>query len=188
MNQIIRHPKILKREKTVLLIVDIQERIINAMTEKDRLIENNLKLIKGMKILNVPIYFTEQYPKGLSTTLPEIKNELDSTESIIKMSFSCAGAGDLFLQFKQRGLEQVVITGVESHVCVQQTVLDLLANNFQVDVAADAVSSRRTFDYQTALARMGKAGAEITSTESILFELLTVCGTDEFKSISRLVK
>lgn len=188
MNQIIRHPKILDREKTALLIIDIQEKIVNAMIEKDRLVENNLKLIKGMKILNVPVFYTEQYPKGLGNTIQELKNELPDNDPIVKMTFSCAGAGDLFAQFKMRGIKQAVVTGVESHVCVQQTVLDLLANNFQVDVAADAVSSRRNFDYQTALARMDKAGAEITSTESILFELLNVCGTEEFKSISRIVK
>lgn len=104
------------------------------------------------------------------------------------MTFSCFGAGSLFEEFKRTGIEQVVVCGIESHVCVQQTVLDLLANGFQVNLAADAVSSRRKFDYGSALNRMRNNGAEVTVTESILFELLNVCGTDEFKAVSKLVK
>lgn len=180
--------KILNREKTALLIIDVQERIIGVMRKSKRLQENLLKLIRGIKTLNVPIYFTEQYPKGLGPTLSEIKNELVDVEAVQKMSFSCFGAEDLFTLLKEKNLEQVVVCGIESHVCVQQTVLDLLANGFQVDVAADAVSSRNKLDYDTALERMRTHGAEITTTESILFELLKVCGTDEFKAISKLVK
>ncbi len=182
-----RNPKILDRENTALLIIDIQERILKVMQRHEVLIENTLKLIRGMKTLNVPIYYTEQYPKGLGETAVALKSELKN-EAIQKMSFSCSGAGDLFDEFKQKGFTQIVVCGIESHVCVQQTVLDLLANDFQVDLAADAVSSRRDFDYHTALHRMQANGAEVTTTESILFELLNVCGTDEFKAVSKLVK
>lgn len=182
-----RNPKILDREKTALLIIDIQERILKVMQHHEILIENTLKLIRGMKTLNVPIYYTEQYPKGLGETAEALKEELDH-EAIQKMSFSCSGAGDLFDEFKQKGFTQIVVCGIESHVCVQQTVLDLLANDFQVDLTADAVSSRRDFDYHTALNRMQANGAEVTTTESVLFELLNVCGTDEFKAVSKLVK
>lgn len=182
-----RNPKILQRDKTVLLIVDIQERILKVMQRYENLIGNTLKLIQGFKTLHIPIYYTEQYPKGLGETVSELKNELEN-EAIQKMSFSCSGAGDLFEEFKQKGFEQIVVCGIESHVCVQQTVLDLVANDFQVDVAADAISSRRDFDYSLALDRMRANGAEVTTTESILFELLNVCGTDEFKAVSKLVK
>lgn len=182
-----RNPKILNREKTVLLIIDIQERILNVMQRHEVLIENTQKLIRGMKILKVPVYYTEQYPKGLGETAAALKDELE-TDAIQKMSFSCSGAGELFDELKQKGYKQIVICGIESHVCVQQTVLDLLANDFQVNVAADAISSRRDFDYHTALHRMQANGAEVTTTEAILFELLNVCGTDEFKSVSKLVK
>ena len=186
-NDTMRNQKILKREKCALLIIDIQSRIINVMRNKELLIENTLKLIKGMKILNVPVYYTEQYPKGLGETIPELKEEL-SSEAVQKMTFSCSGAEDLFKELINKNITQVIVCGIESHVCVQQTVLDLIANGFQVDVAADAVTSRKKMDYDLALTRMQANGAEITSTESILFEILDVCGTPEFKEVIRLVK
>lgn len=179
--------KVLDRTKTALLVIDIQERIIRAMQRHETVIENALKLIRGFKTINIPIYFTEQYPKGLGETVPELKEELEGN-AIEKMSFSCDGAGNLFEELKQKGYSQIVVCGVESHVCVQQTVLDLLANDFQVDLVADAVSSRRDIDYNIALDRMRANGAEVTTTESVLFELISVCGTDEFKTISKLVK
>lgn len=182
-----RNPKILDRNKTALLVIDIQERILKVMQNPEMVIENTLKLIRGFKTLSVPIIYTEQYPKGLGETAAELKTELEG-EAIQKMSFSCSGAGDLFDEFKEKGFTQIVVCGIESHVCVQQTVLDLLANDFQVNVAADAVSSRKDFDYNIALDRMRSNGAEVTTTESILFELLNVCGTDEFKTVSKLVK
>jgi nicotinamidase-related amidase len=183
-----RHTKILDRTKTALLVIDFQERILPVMLDIDVVIQNAIKLIEGCKILNVPVYCTEQYPKGLGPTDPGIKKVLQSVEAISKMSFSCVGAGELFEELNQKEVSQVIVCGVESHVCVQQTVLDLLANDFQVDVAADAVSSRKKLDLETALSRMRVNGAEVTTTESILFEMLNVCGTDEFKAISKLVK
>lgn len=183
-----RHPIILKKETSALLIIDLQEKILPVIRNIEIVIENTIKLIKGFKTLNLPIYFTEQYPKGLGPTSSKILAELHGYTAIQKMSFSCFGAEDLFTELRSKKLHQIIISGVESHVCVQQTVLDLLANDFQVNVAADAVSSRREFDFQIALDRMRTLGAEITTTESILFELLEVCGTPEFKEISRIVK
>jgi len=182
-----RNEKILDRNKTALLIIDVQERILKVMRNHKILVENTLKLIRGCKTLNVPVFYTEQYPKGLGETVKELKDELRE-DAIEKMSFSCSGAGGLFDDLKSKGISQVMVCGVESHVCVQQTVLDLLANGFQVNLIADAVSSRREFDFLTALSRMQNNGAEVTTTESVLFELLNVCGTDEFKTISQLVK
>ncbi|MEP0862677.1 MAG: hydrolase [Ignavibacterium sp.] len=183
-----RNPIILKKESTALLIIDVQEKILPVIRNFDSVIENTLKLIKGFKELQLPIYFTEQYPKGLGPTSPKILSELDGYSAIQKMSFSCFGAEELFNDLKSKKLHQIVVAGVESHVCVQQTVLDLLANDFQVNVAADAVSSRKEFDFLIALDRMRTLGAEITTSESILFELLEVCGTPEFKAISKIVK
>jgi len=151
------------------------------------LIENVLKLIKGSKILGLPIYFSEQYPKGLGPTVQELKEEFTG-DAIQKLTFSCSGAENLFKELKENNIEQVIVCGIEAHVCVQQTVLDLLANGFQVNVPVNAVSSRYKIDYNTALIRMEKNGAEITSVESILFELLQICGTPEFKQISSLIK
>ena len=183
-----RNQKILRTENTALLIIDVQERILKVMRKHERLMENSLKLLRGFKIMNLPVFYTEQYPKGLGSTVQELKEELVEIEAIQKMSFSCSGAGDLFDDLKKKNIEQVVVCGIESHVCVQQTVLDLLAEGFQVNVAADAVSSRKKIDYKIALDRIRGNGAEVTTVESILFELLNVCGTDQFKAVSKIVK
>jgi nicotinamidase-related amidase len=113
---------------------------------------------------------------------------LEGNDAIQKLSFSCSAAGNLFSELKKNEISQVVVCGVESHVCVQQTVLDLIANDFQVNLAADAVSSRRVKDYEISLSRMRQHGADVTTAEAILFELLNVCGTDVFKQISKIVK
>ena len=183
-----RNSKILSRDTTALILIDVQERILNVMFNKEHLIENCAKLIKGFKILNLPIFFTEQYPKGLGPTTHFLIEELEGLSAIQKTSFSCFGAGNLFQRLKDNDVKQVVIAGIESHVCVQQTVLDLLANNFQVDVCADAISSRKEKDLNIALERMRNNNAEITSVESVLFELLQESRTEEFKKISAIIK
>lgn len=183
-----RHPQILDRTKAALLVIDVQEKILPVIYEHERVVENVLKLINGFKIMGIPIFITEQYPKGLGPTETKIKEVLGNVAAIQKMTFSCYGTENLFNELKQKNIRQIVVCGIESHVCVIQTVLDLIANDFQVYVAADAVSSRRKFDYEMALRRMEINGAEITLTESALFELLDTCGTDEFKSVSKLVK
>jgi nicotinamidase-related amidase len=182
-----RYSKLLDRNKSALLIIDVQERILGVMYNKDFFLENIIKLIKGIKVLNIPIFLTEQYPKGLGETISEIKSELENS-AIQKMSFSCFGAESLFQELINKNITQVILCGIESHVCVQQTALDLIENGFQVNLAADAVTSRKISDYQIAIERMRSSGVEITSTESILFELLNVCGTEEFKSVSKIVK
>lgn len=183
-----RHSTILRREETALLIIDIQERIFRVMLNSETLIKNVINLIEGFKVLNSPIFITEQYPKGLGETESRIKSVLGDVTPLQKMSFSCAGAGDLFDRLKIKNIKQVVVAGIESHVCVQQTALDLLENGFQVNLAADACSSRKEIDYNTALSRMRHSGIIVTTTESILFELLNVCGTDEFRKISKIIK
>jgi nicotinamidase-related amidase len=187
-NTLKRNEKLLLRDFTALLIIDIQERILPVMQYQENVLNSSLKLIKGFKILNLPIFYTEQYPKGLGPTAPALLEELEGLSPVQKMSFSCRGAGNFFERLQDNNVKQVVVAGIESHVCVQQTVLDLLANDFQVDVCADAVSSRNTLDYNIALDRMRSHGAEITTAESVLFELLVISGTDEFKAISKIIK
>lgn len=183
-----RNEKILLRDNTALLIIDIQEKILSVMHNPKMVIDNTLKIIKGFKKLNLPIFYTEQYPKGLGPTAASILKELEGLSAIQKMTFSCYGADNLFQRLRDNEANQVVVAGIEAHVCVQQTVLDLISNNFQVDVLANATSSRKEIDYHFALQRMSKHGAEITTVESVLFELLNECGTDEFKSISKIIK
>jgi isochorismate hydrolase len=188
MSEIKRFNKLLKSEKTALLIIDIQERILPVINNYQMVVDNTIKLIKGFKVLNLPIYFTEQYPKGLGPTVGSITEALGELKPFDKMSFSCSGAEELFNDFKKKNLSQIVVCGIESHVCVQQTVLDLIENNFQVSMVADAVSSRKEVDYKISLERIRTHGAEVTTTEAILFELLNVCGTDQFRAISKIVK
>jgi nicotinamidase-related amidase len=188
MSEFNRYYKLLKTNTTALLIIDVQERILPVINNYHQVVNNVVKLIKGFKVMGLPIYLTEQYPKGLGPTIQPIINELDEQKPIEKMSFSCSGAAGLFDEFKSKKLTQIVVTGIEAHVCVQQTVHDLLESGFQVNLAADAVSSRKEFDFRIALERMKSNGAEVTTSESILFELLNVCGTDVFKQVSKIVK
>ncbi len=183
-----RNSKILDRNKTALLIIDIQEKILRVMQHPEIVISNTVKLIKGFKILGAPIYITEQYPRGLGSTNSDIAKELGDLTPTQKMSFSCFGAENLFSELKEKNIQQVAVAGIETHVCVQQTVLDLLVNNFQVNILADAVSSRHQIDHETAILRMQSHGAEITTTESALFEMLNISGTEEFKAISKIIK
>ena len=188
MKEFKRFDKLLKPQTTALLIIDIQERILPVINNYQRVVDNTLKLIKGFKVLSLPIYFTEQYPKGLGPTIQSIKEELADLKPFNKMSFSCSGAENLFDELNTKNLKQIVVCGIEAHVCVQQTVLDLIENGFQVNLASDAVSSRKEIDYSVALQRMQHHGAELTTTEAILFELLNVCGTPQFKEVSKIVK
>lgn len=188
MGDIKRFNKLLRPEETALLIIDIQERILPVISNHHRVVENTLKIIKGFKTLGLPIYYTEQYPKGLGPTVSSITDELSELKPFNKMSFSCSGVVELFNEFRLKNLTQIVVCGIESHVCVQQTVLDLIENGIQVNLAADAVSSRKEIDYKTSLDRMRHHNAEVTTTESILFELLKICGTPQFKEISKIVK
>lgn len=184
----IRNPKILSKNRTALLVIDVQEKILRVMKNSEQLTENINKLINGFKILKLPVFYTEQYPKGLGPTAEIILQNLQPEEAIQKLTFSCYGAENLFLTLREKKLDQIVVCGIESHVCVMQTVLDLLANGFQVNVPIDAISSRKDADYNAALMRFSDEGAIITSTESVLFELLEECRSDEFKQISKLVK
>lgn len=183
-----RNKKILTREKSALLVIDIQEKILAVMEKSEQVVKNSLNLIKGFKSLNIPIFYTEQYPKGLGPTSAALLKELEGLSVIQKMSFSCSGVPNFFTRLIDNNVSQVIIAGIECHVCVQQTALDLLANGFQVNIAADATSSRKEIDYRYALDRMRAHGAEITTSEAILFELLTVAGTDEFKEIAKIIK
>jgi hypothetical protein len=144
-------------------------------------------LLQGAKILGVPAFVTEQYPKGLGKTVPQLAELLDPAAE--KLLFSCAEVLDWGLATIQTDNRfQIVVAGIEAHVCVLQTVLDLLGSGFQVYVAADAVSSRDEFDRKIAFDRMSAGGATIVTTESVLFEWCERSGTPEFKQISQLIK
>jgi nicotinamidase-related amidase len=173
-------------EDTGLLVVDVQMRLVPAISGHDWVVWNIRRLIDGAKILGLPVAATEQNPKGLGRTVPKLAKRLGDIPS--KLTFSCGGCPGLFEELEGRGIHKLLVCGIEAHVCVQQTVLDLLAGAWQVYVAVDAVGSRYEIDYRTALGRMDSAGATLTTAEAALFEWCQVAGTPQFKEISRLAK
>ncbi|MFI5379181.1 MAG: hydrolase [Tepidisphaerales bacterium] len=172
---------------TVLLVIDVQERLLPAIHESEQCAANVRKMIDAAKVLGVPLIVTEQYPAGLGPTCASIREALGDEKAIEKMRFSaCVEATTARLGELDR--RQVLVVGIEAHVCVQQTVLDLLRLDYNPYVCADAVSSRRAIDRDTALARMRQAGAIITTSESAIFELLGEAGTNQFKQVLKIVK
>lgn len=180
------HPEILAAEQSVLVIIDVQERINAVMADQDHIPRLGV-LYRAFRALGLPVLVTEQYPKGLGPTVPELAGLLERPP-LIKNTFSAARDEAFMGAMEPLNPHRVVVTGIEAHVCVTQTALDLIHAGFQVHVPHDAVCSRRLRDREWALRRLGAAGAVITSTESALFELLDRCGTDEFKTVSGLVK
>ncbi len=175
-------------EDTIAVCVDIQEKLTGIIHKFDRILGNSQILIDGLNVLEVPIIVTEQYPKGLGYTIPQIKEHLKEYKPIEKLAFSCCGSNNFCDVLKETGKKNVIVFGIETHVCVLQTVLDLIEMEYQPVLIEDCVSSRKESDRNTALNRMRQEGAVITSYESILFELSRVAGTDKFKQISKLVK
>lgn len=173
---------------TIALMIDFQERIFPAIAGNEHLAVRVPKLIEGLKIQGIPILVTEQYVKGLGPTVPAIAGALGGIRRIEKSSFSCCDDPGFMNELTEAGRKFVVVAGVETHVCVLQTVIDLIRNDFLPVVAEDCVSSRNPNDKQIAIMRMRQEGAIITTYESILFELLRYSGTDRFKAISRIVK
>jgi nicotinamidase-related amidase len=185
-SEFIRSNELLSRSDSRLLIIDMQEKLLPLIPVADRLIENCSRLIEGAKIFDVPVDATEQYPQGLGRTTPELAELLGEIPE--KLRFSSAEVlnwGSASIQEDDR--DKIVVAGIECHVCVQQTVLDLMAYGFRVFVPADAVASRHKFDWEIALRRMSDSGATITTTESVLLEWSEIAGTDEFKLISNLI-
>jgi nicotinamidase-related amidase len=178
----------LNRARAGLVVVDIQERLWPAMFEKDRLLQNAVLLIRGCATLGLPILATEQYPKGLGRSVPEVATALAGVAPMEKTAFSACGAAGFAAALEAKQLSQVILCGIEAHVCVTQTALDLLEKGLNVFVVADAVSSRTPENLRLGLDRMRDAGAAIVSAEMTLFELLGKAGTEEFKKILTLVK
>jgi nicotinamidase-related amidase len=178
----------LERERAALVVVDVQEAFRPAVLDFDKVVSNVGVLVQGARALGLPVLVTEQYPQGLGATVPEVARHLDAVEPIEKVCFSAADSERFGAALADSGREQVLLCGIESHVCVSQTADDLLAEGREVHVARDAVSSRTAQNRELGLQKMERAGAVITSVEAALFELLRAAGTPEFKEIQRLVK
>jgi nicotinamidase-related amidase len=181
-----RSPELMSADDTGLLVVDVQEKLIGLVSGHERIVWNIRRLLDGAKVLGVSVAATEQYPQGLGKTVPELAQRLAKIPD--KLSFSCGACSEIFQQWTERGISRVLVVGIEAHVCVQQTVLDLLASGRRVYVAIDAIGSRYEIDYQTAVRRMDSAGATLTTTEAAIFEWCRQSGTPQFKQISQLVR
>lgn len=177
-----------KPENSALMIIDVQGRLAGLMHEADDLIKEINIMIKAADILDMPIIWMEQYPKGLGHTVEAIKNNLPGHQAIEKITFGGCGCDDVMKALKDTDRNQVIVTGIEAHVCVYQTVLGLLEEGYQVTVNQDAISSRKPSNKSLGLERMKDAGAIKTSTEMILFELMQTAEHLNFKQISSLLK
>jgi nicotinamidase-related amidase len=176
------------RTKAGLVVVDLQERLLPAIFEQQRVVQNTVRLIQGAALLQVPIFATEQYRLGLGPTVPEVAAAIPGFAPMEKLAFSACGATGFAAALEQKQVSEAILCGIEAHVCVTQTCLDLLDKGLRVFVAADAVSSRTPENHHAGLDRMRAAGAVIVSTEMVLFELLERAGTAEFKQILNLIK
>ena len=185
-NTLTRSPELMGREDTSLLVVDMQAKLLPLIVGHERLVWNVRRLIDGAKILGVPLAATEQYPKGLGPTTPELAASLGTIPA--KLAFSAAECAEIFTTWRDKGIWKILVCGIETHVCVGQTVHDLLGEGFRVFVAADAVGARGLVDHEIALRRMDSSGATLTTTEAALFEWCERAGTPEFKQVSALVR
>lgn len=178
----------LQATDTLLLIVDIQEKLFRSMHAKEELLTNAQKLVRGAGVLGVPVVWAEQNPKGLGPTVPELAALLKAVTPISKFSFSCCDSEECLRGLRTGGRRNVLISGIETHICVYQTAAGLTASGFTVEVVADACSSRTPENKRIGLEKCRAAGAAITSVETVLFELLKVAAGPVFKEVLNIVK
>jgi len=179
---------VLKTNNTALVLIDIQGKLASLMHDKETLYANLQTLVKGVQALELPILWLEQYPKGLGPTIPELSALLQGQAPLAKTCFSAYGLDEFRQALQQTRRRQILLAGIETHICVYQTARDLLDNGFYVEVVADAVSSRTPQNNAVGLEKMLHCGAQITAVEMCLFELLQKAGGAQFKEIAALIK
>lgn len=183
------HPFLLDRKRTALAVIDMQEGFRSVIADFAEVAARIGLMVQGCALLGVPIVVTEQYPKGLGRTAEEIAPHLPTgTAPIEKLSFSACGAGEFDLWLRERHIEQVMICGIEAHICVSQTAHDLLQLGYQVHLISDAITTRLPHNREVAFSKMQRAGAVMSSVEAALFELLRSAEAAEFKAVQRLIK
>jgi nicotinamidase-related amidase len=184
------HANVLEPEASALIVIDVQERFRTAMQGFEAMLAGCVKLVRVFRALELPIFVTEQYPKGLGRTVPELLDALGAQGAAIpeKTTFSSYGCAGLPERLRGSASRSVLACGIETHVCVNQTVHDLIAAEYRVHVALDAVESRRAVDREVALRKMGQSGAALTTTEMAAFELLRDASHPKFKEVQALFK
>jgi len=173
---------------TLLLVIDIQGKLATSVYQSDSVVKNVSKLIRACKLLGVPVICTEQYPKGLGGTVDELKELIGDEPPYEKLSFSCCGNNDFMKRLRSLGRNDILVVGMETHVCVYQTCVELLEFGYNVHLVTDAVSSRSEQNRALGIHCIERAGAAPTSTEMAIFELLRVAEGDTFKAISKIIK
>ncbi len=179
--------KQISKKETALLIIDAQAKIINPIKNKDLILENIFKLLKAYEILGENIYISEQNPLKLGSTVEKLLPKKDF-KLIEKMDFSIANSQELNNELSSKKIKQLIICGFETHICIQQSVLGFLKNNFKIYLAVDSMSSRKIIDHDIAVDRMRSEGAILATSESIIFELCETSSRKEFKEISNIIK
>jgi nicotinamidase-related amidase len=183
-----RHPGLADVARSALVVVDVQEKLLPAIHEHERVVRETVRLLEGAALLRVPTLVSEQYPAGLGPTVAAVRAAAGAAPVVVKTSFSCADEPKFLEALRRLDRDQIVLVGIETHVCVLQTAADLVARGFRVIVAADAVSSRTAENRETALARLARFGVDVSSVEATLFEWTRRSGTELFKAVSRLVR
>ena len=181
----------LHRADAFLVVIDVQEKLMPVIDDHKNVALNIDRLVRGCRILDVPPLLTEQYTKGLGPTIPSIKRAFEETsgyEPIEKNCFSACACAEFVTELRLLQKKQAIVCGIETHVCVYQTVIELLANGYEVTIVADAVGSRAASNKDLAIRRMVSEGAKLSSTEMAMFELLVTSGTDEFREIWKLIR
>lgn len=176
------------KERCAAIIIDVQERLFPFISDNEKLAKNIGILIQGLKALGIQIFVTEQYVKGLGPTIEPVALHLQNQQRVEKMAFSCCDEPRILEGLAVSGKENIIVAGIESHVCVLQTVIDLKRNGYHPVVVEDCISSRNLNDKKIAIERMRQEGAIVTTYESLLFELLRYSGSEQFRTISKLVK
>lgn len=178
----------LKKDNAVLVVVDVQTKLFNVMHDKEDLLNNLQKLVQGIQALDIPIIWNEQYPQGLGPTIPELAEFMGDEVALPKVCFSCNQNTEFATKLEGLGRKQVLVCGIEAHICVYQTALELHNQGYQVEIVTDAVSSRTLANKELAITKLASKGVGLTSAEMALFELLGVAQGDAFRAISRIIK
>ena len=178
----------LNKENCIFAIIDVQDKLVKAAKGGESLAENVSKVAKAAQILDIPVIITEQYPKGLGATVAQVKNALSNAKLIENTSFSAMNEPEFENELVNIGKTQILICGIETHICVLQTAADLLSKGYEVYVLKDGVSSRKEFENDTGIELLKQYGAKITCTEIVLFEWLKTSKNPNFKQIQALIK
>lgn len=175
-------------DETAVLVIDYQEKLVPVMDERLEFVHKSEILIRGLVELGIPVIVTQQYTKGLGITVPQLRNIEGMPDAFDKITFSCLKDDAIAEALERLNVKNVIVCGCEAHICVLQTIIDLISEEYNVYMVADCVASRKQADKQVAITRASQEGAYITTCEAILFELLERAGSETFKVISRLIK